>query len=72
MKSRCYNRPPRAAGRMQVGINRDTGARVETYLVNDWFEDRCTQRDGRGVGPNGESYADANNFNCEGCRWYEG
>lgn len=72
MTPRCYNRPPVDAGRTEYGINRQTGEVTSVYLSNDWFVDRCTQRDGRGVGPNGENYADANNFNCEGCRWYEG
>lgn len=34
-----------------------------------WFVDRCATHDGRGVGPNGESFAVANGYECEGCRW---
>lgn len=34
-----------------------------------WFEDRCATWDGVGIGPNGERYPVAHNFNCVGCRW---
>lgn len=34
-----------------------------------WFENRCATWDGVGIGPNGERYPVAHNFNCVGCRW---
>lgn len=65
----CWNRPPFAEGRTLHGIDEQTGEAITVELRNDWFEDRCTQHDGRGIGPNGESFADANGYNCTGCRW---
>lgn len=75
MTPRCYNRPPFAAGRLQVGINRDTGARVETCLSNAWFTDSCKTWSGVGIGrptddyPTGTPYPIAHGFDCAGCRW---
>lgn len=34
-----------------------------------WFVDRCATHDGVGIGPNGENYPDAHNWDCTGCRW---
>ena len=31
------------------------------------FEDRCTQWDGQGIGPNNECYAEARGYDCRGC-----
>ena len=77
MTPRCYNRQPFAAGRTEHGISRDTGARVETYLTNDWFVDRCATWDGVGIGqptaeyPNGTPYPMAHGWvdACRSCRW---
>jgi len=65
----CHNRPPFARGRTVYGIDQQTGSEVVVRLSNAWFTDRCTQRDGVGIGPNGENFADANKYNCTGCRW---
>ena len=77
VRPRCYNRPPFAAGRLQVGINRDTGARVETYLSNAWFTDSCKTWSGVGIGqptpeyPTGAPYPIAHGWAewCNSCRW---
>lgn len=37
--------------------------------VPAFSEDRCATHDGRGIGPNGESYPDAHGWDCGGCRW---
>lgn len=37
--------------------------------VPAFSEDRCATHDGRGIGPNGESYPDAHGWDCSGCRW---
>lgn len=34
-----------------------------------WFTDRCATHDGVSIGPNGENYPAAHNWNCEGCKW---
>lgn len=65
----CWNRAPYLDGRVRVGFD-ESGNRVEAHLPNSWFVDRCAVRDGRGIGPNGENYAEANGYLCEGCRWY--
>lgn len=67
-RPKCWNRPPIDGGRVRVYFDAD-GKKREIILSNSWFVDRCTQHDGRGIGPDGESYAMANRFNCEGCRW---
>lgn len=77
MKPRCYNRAPFADGRLQIGINRDTGARVETRLSNDWFTDACRTWSGVGIGqpteayPTGTPYPIAHGWAewCNSCRW---
>lgn len=72
----CYNRPPRLEGMLMP-----TGQWTRTKYVNPgrlvhrarWVPafsiDRCSQHDGGGVGPNGECYADAQGYECAGCRW---
>lgn len=69
IRPRCYNRPPIRKTYSRFGLDSQTGEVIEVVLSNEWFIDRCTQHDGRGIGPNGESYAEANNFDCVGCRW---
>lgn len=75
VRPRCYNRAPFADGRLQIGINRDTGARVETRLSNDWFTDACRTWSGVGIGqpteayPTGTPYPMAKGWDCTGCRW---
>lgn len=69
MRPRCYNRPPAAAGTWElVGIHPVLGKPHYRWRPR-WFEDRCTQHDGRGIGPGGENYAVAHGFDCVGCRW---
>ena len=65
----CHNRPPYRKGRTVYGIDQQTGGEVVARLSNDWFTDRCTQRDGVGIGRNNENFADAHGFDCRGCRW---
>lgn len=65
----CHNRPPYQPGRTVHGIDQQTGSAVSVRLSNDWFADRCTQRDGVGIGRNNENFADAHGFDCRGCRW---
>lgn len=74
---RCFNRPPRDAGRTLYGISRDTGELSSVYLSNDWSEDRCATWDGVGIGqptdeyPTGTPYPIANGWApwCKQCRW---
>lgn len=68
MKPPCHNRAPYLPGRVRVGLS-ETGERVEVEMRNDWFVDRCVVKDGRGIGPNGENYAEAHGYECGGCRW---
>lgn len=69
MTPRCYNRPPRADGRWhEVGRDPGTG-RPRLRWFPRWYADTCTQHDGEGIGPKGESYAAAHGFECAGCRW---
>lgn len=78
----CFNRPPRVAGTWEPTGRRRLGhhnPRVHGMVhhklkpVLRWrpspFEDRCATHDGRGIGPNGESYPEAHGFECAGCRW---
>lgn len=84
---RCYNRPPYAAGTWErTGRKMQSGRRLHPAgpIVWDgpikpvvrwrprWFEDRCAIHDGRGIGPNGESYPEANGWLewCKSCRWF--
>lgn len=69
IRPRCWNRPAVPASTTRHGIDSATGAAISVTLRNDWFVDRCTQFDGAGIGPNGESYAVANKHDCTGCRW---
>lgn len=74
MRPPCFNRPPRAETyRMQSGWIEYGNVRVARMVdVPNVFEDRCASYDGRGIGPNGESYAVANGYDCTGCRWLPG
>lgn len=64
----CYDRAPYAEGAwMKVG--HAVGAKPRYRWVPRWYTDRCAVRLGRGVGPNGENYAEANAYQCGGCRW---
>lgn len=69
MKPACHNRAPFAPYPTRYGIDSMTG-RVIAVEMPAWFEDFCATRAGRGVGPNGEHYADAHGFDCAGCRWF--
>lgn len=69
MTPTCHNRPAYAAGRMVHGVNRETGAQVQTWVSNGWFADVCRVWDGVQVGQNGERYPEAHGFDCSGCRW---
>lgn len=75
VRPRCYNRAPFSEGRVQIGINRDTGAWVETRLSNAWFTDACRTWSGVGIGqptddyPTGTPYPMAKGWDCTGCRW---
>ena len=55
---------------MRYGIGED-GKLHEVWLPNTWFEDRCATHDGRGIGQDGENYAEANGWLpwCARCRW---
>lgn len=69
MRPGCYNRPPYPEGQwFHVGVHRGTGKPLYRWRRR-WFEDRCTQHDGSGIGPRSESYAKAHGFECAGCRW---
>lgn len=66
----CYNRAARAAGAwMRSGYR--NGKPVLRW-VPAFSVDRCAVHDGRGVGPNGEGYAEAHGWDCSGCRWESG
>lgn len=67
---RCFNRPPFPLGRLRKGMGED-GEIHATWIPNDWFKDRCATHDGRGIGQNGENYAEANGWLpwCARCRW---
>lgn len=83
MKPTCHNRPPRAAGRwhptgrtVQHGTRDTPGGPVQWGPVKPvlrwypaWSVDRCATHDGRGIGPDGESYPQAHGWDCTGCRW---
>ena len=85
MKPPCHNRPPYTdpnAGWDLVELGRVVGVRPATDRLAGfalckpvyryrwpWFTDRCATHDGRGIGPNGESYPVANGWDCRGCRW---
>ena len=68
----CFNRPPRLPTyRMQSGWIEYGNVRVARMVdVPNVFEDRCAVRDGRGIGRNGENYAEAHGYDCTGCRWF--
>ena len=74
MKPPCHNRPPRAPGRWEYGINRQTGEIGRTYVSNAWSIDRCATWDGVGIGqptpeyPSGTPYPIAPGWDCSGCR----
>lgn len=65
----CYNREPFAGRWMPTG--RFQGIKPILRWSYPWFADRCGTRAGRGIGPNGENYADAHGYACDGCRWME-
>jgi len=65
----CYNREPFSGRWMPTG--RFQGVKPILRWSYPWFTDRCGTRAGRGIGPNGENYADAHGYACEGCRWME-
>lgn len=75
-KPPCYNRPPRAWGRVEHGVSRETGEPVQVTLRNNWFEDRCATWDGVGIGqptpeyPSGTPYPMAMGWDCSGCFWF--
>lgn len=69
MTPHCYNREPFAGRWMHTG--RFQGAKPILRWAYPWFTDRCGTRAGRGIGPNGENYADAHGYACDGCRWME-
>lgn len=64
----CWNRAPAADGRWVRNGVRPSDLKPRLRWSPRWFEDRCTQHDGTGIGPNGESFAVANRFDCSGCR----
>jgi hypothetical protein len=66
---RCYNRPPYAEGRWH-GTGRFVSGKPVLRWHPRWFVDRCATHDGVGIGPNGENYPAAHNWNCTGCRWH--
>lgn len=68
MKPPCHNRP-RTAKLVAVNNGRNAYGGLMTKLIPNPFEDRCTLYDGRGIGPNGESYPVAHGWNCAGCKW---
>ena len=65
----CYNREPFSGRWMPTG--RFQGIKPILRWSYPWFTDRCGTRAGRGIGPNGENYADAHGYACDGCRWME-
>lgn len=75
VRPRCWNRPPRESGRVEHGLNRQTGKVEAVPLSNDWLKDRCATWDGVGIGrptddyPTGTPYPIAHRFDCDGCRW---
>lgn len=71
---RCWNREPFAHGRVRYGVAEETGEPVRVELRNDWFAQRCAIHDGRGIGPNGETYPAAHGWLvwCKTCRWNPG
>ena len=69
IRPRCWNRPPVLPSVTRHGIDSATGAAISVTLRNDWFVDRCATHDGRGIGPNGESFPVAHGWDCTGCRW---
>lgn len=73
MTPSCYNREP-FAGRWVYTFRyslRGGKFRLIYRYQWPWFTDRCGTRAGRGIGPNGENYADAHGYACDGCRWME-
>ena len=69
VQPRCWNRPPfRAYSLVRNGVCPRTG-KPRYRVAYKWFEDRCATWDGVGIGPNGERYPVAHNFDCRGCRW---
>jgi hypothetical protein len=68
----CYNRPPRAPGAWaRNGVDPRT-LKPRLRWVPAWSPDRCAVHDGHGIGPMGEGYAEANGWDCGGCRWESG
>lgn len=67
---RCYNREPYHANLLlQDGWNPD-GSR-HMVEVEHRMSTGCKIHEGRGIGPNGESYPEAHGWLpwCERCRW---
>lgn len=64
----CHNRPAFKDGEW-MQVSNHVGAKPRYRWVPRWFEQRCATHDGRGIGPSGESYPKAHNFDCGGCRW---
>lgn len=65
----CHNRPPVSdVVRTRDGLTDD--GRAKFVVIPHLSPDRCTQWDGKGIGPNGESFAEHHyGRRCEGCRW---
>lgn len=67
----CLNRPPREPYYLANDATTWDG-RQQRRLIPSAFVDRCATHDGRGIGPSGESYAEAQGWLpwCVQCRWY--
>lgn len=75
----CLNRPPRVAGEWRETNKLSLGYRgppTRFKAVYRWhwspFVDRCAIHDGRGIGPNGETYPEAHGWMpwCRLCTWF--
>lgn len=75
----CLNRPPRVEGEWRSTNYQRLGCRGPKpwfKAVYRWrwspFVDRCAIHDGRGIGPNGETYPEAHGWMpwCRLCTWF--
>lgn len=68
---RCFNRPPGDPVTVRHGIDQQTGEAIRVEIRHDWCKPGCKTHEGRGIGQNGENYAEAHGWLpwCARCRW---